>query len=197
MLISKDFTVKCFFNSGKDDDMPLATLATRFTSGPSNKSNRTEPMDPTPNETLECQVIKASHLKEPIVVKAEQRDSQEDEELEGLESPSRSPNPYQSAMRKSPKTLNPRVQYQSPIRKAEIMDIKDSPSDCPEELESQVEQGLILKEIESVKVVKWIRGLVTEVTIQEQFGEINEPIPRIDALQGGPHNKNPAALELH
>ena len=179
--------------------MPLATLATRFTSGPSNTSNRTEPLviDPIPNETLECQVIKASHSKEPIVVKAEQQDSQEDEKLEGLEGPSRSPNPYQSAMRKSPKTLNPRVQYQSPIRKAELMDIKDSPSDCQDEFEFQMEQGLILKEIESVKVVKWIRGLVTEVTIQEQFGEINEPIPRIDALQGVPHSKKLVTLECH
>ena len=155
--------------------MPLASLF-QSTSIPPNES--------TPEETLECEVIRDP--KEPIVVKAEKRDSQEDDELSG--SPYRSHDSYRPAMRKSPKTLNPRVKHQSPIRKTELMEIKDSPSDCPEELESQIEQGLTLTEIESLKVVKWIRGLVTEVTIQGEFEEINEPIPRIGQLQGGSHD---------
>ena len=150
--------------------MPLASLF----QNPSIPSNEPERTEPTPEGILECQVLK--NPKEPIFVKAERHDSQGDEG-----SPHRSLEPYRPSMRKSPKTLNPRVKHQSPIRKVELMAIKDSPSDYQEEDEPEI--GLILSEIESVKVVKWTRGLVTEVTIQEQFGEINERIPRIDSRQ--------------
>lgn len=155
--------------------MPLASLFQNPTI-PASEPERTEP---TPEGILECQVLK--NPKEPIVVKAERHDSQGDEG-----SPQRSIERYRPSMRKSPKTLNPRVKHQSPIRKTELMTIKNSPSDCPDEPET--EEGLILTEIESVKVVKWIRGLVTEVTIQEPFGEVNERIPRIDSVQEGSRN---------
>ena len=153
--------------------MPLASLV----QNPSIPSSQPERTEPTPEGILECHVLK--NPKESIVVKAERHDSQGDEG-----SPHRSLEPYRPPMRKSPKTLNPRVKHQSPIRKTELMAIKDSPSDYQEEEdEPEIGEGLILTEIESVKVVKWTRGLVTEVTIQEQFGEINERIPRIDSRQ--------------
>lgn len=153
--------------------MPLASLF----QNPSIPQSEPEQTELTPEGILECQVLK--NPKEPIVVKAEKRDSQGDEG-----SPHRSLESYRPPMRKSPKTLNPRVKHQSPIRKTELT-IKDSPSDYQEDGEPEIEEGLILTEIESVEVVKWTRGLFTEVTIHDKFGEINQSIPRIDSRQEG------------